>query len=300
MKRQATTWQWLGAGSIALGLALALNTLLGPLLIHAFEYPFTETVLSETLGLELVSLFLIAPLACLAGVLTLQGHVAGPLLVLGPAGYAAYMLAQYIVGPQYVTYQPAVIFHLAGFVLSGALLIGAWRLVDADRLQPRSRGWAVVAVLLTMFVVSRWARSFSGAIDQSAVPAAASDVSMMWSIYLLDLGIIVPLTLATAVGLLACRTWATKALYGVLGWFALVPPSVTAMALVKIARDDPAANTGDTVVLVVATLVFAILAVALFAPLFRQPMGPRNQTAGQRERPGPKSAPGHSRNWRSA
>ncbi|MDD9205726.1 hypothetical protein PU560_04495 [Georgenia sp. 10Sc9-8] len=63
-------------------------------------YPFTETVLNETLGLEAVTLVLVAPLAVVTGAMTLRGHRAGPLLALGPAAYAAYMLVQYVVGPQ--------------------------------------------------------------------------------------------------------------------------------------------------------------------------------------------------------
>ncbi len=81
---------------------------------------------------------LIATLACIAGVLSLRAHPAGPVLALAPAGYAAYMLAQHLVGPQYMTYQPSVLFPIAGFDFSGALLIGAWHQIDGDRLPARS------------------------------------------------------------------------------------------------------------------------------------------------------------------
>ncbi len=99
---------------------------------------------------------------------------------------------------------------------------------------------------MALFAVSRWPGAFSGAIDGDPVPAVATDASMMWSIVLLDLGTVVPLSVATTIGLAVRWPWATKALYGVVGWLALVPPSATAMALVKIARDDHNANPCDT------------------------------------------------------
>ena len=43
-----------------------------------------------------------------------------------------------------------------------------------------------------------------------------------WAIALLDLGVFLPLTVATCVGLARGRPWAQKALYTVAGWFGLV------------------------------------------------------------------------------
>ena len=60
-----------------------------------------------------------------------------------------------------------------------------------------------------------------------------------------------------------------RAAYGVLGWFALVPPSVAAMAFVMLVRDDPYASLSTTVLLTVASIVFAAVAVAAFRPLLR-------------------------------
>ena len=95
-------------------------------------------------------------------------------------------------------------------------------------------------------------------------------VMNMASRYLLDLGFIVPITIATGVGLLIRQPLATKALYGVVGWFALMPPSVAAMAIVKVVRDDPVADAGDTVVILAVSFIFAAVAIWLYAPLFRR------------------------------
>ncbi|MEA2026674.1 MAG: hypothetical protein U9O18_08275 [Chloroflexota bacterium] len=266
--------RWFGLGMLLLGAGLALNTLLGPLVADIIDYPFTETVRNETLGLEAVSLVLIAPLAIIAGILALRGHRAAGVVALGPAAYGAYMFVQYIVGPQYSTYEPAVLLHLALLILSGALVVRAWTLIDVGWLPVRSRGWAVVVFLLAAFALSRWAGPLAGVVTNDPLPVAAPDVTMYWSIFLLDLGIVVPVAIVTGIGLLLREPWATKALYGVIGWFALVPPSVAAMAVVKVLRDDPVADAGDTVVLLVVALIFGAVAVWLYAPLFRRPGDP--------------------------
>lgn len=266
--RQLTTSRWLGVGLLLLGAGLAINTFLGPIFAGAISYPFTETVYNETLGLEAVSLVLVAPLAAIAGLLALRGHHAGPVLAIGPAGYAAYMLVQYVVGPQYPTYQPSVALHVGLLILSLAVLVRAWASVDADRLPHISRGWAFVAFGLAAFVLSRWTGVFTGMAGEEPVPAAAPDLTMYWSIFLLDIGVVVPSAVAAGIGLLIGSRWAAKAIFGVIGWFALVPPSVAAMSIVKLLRSDPNGSVGDTVVFAVVTLVFWSLAVLLYRRLF--------------------------------
>ena len=265
-----TSHRWLGAGLLALGLGLALNTLLGPLFTGRIDYPFTDTVRNETLGLEAVSLVLVAPLAILAGLLALRGHRAAPLVALGPSGYAAYMLVQYVVGPQYPSYQPSVAFHLGLLVLSVALLVGSWAVAGREPAPPLRTRWSVVVLLMTAFVVSRWAPAFAAMPGNERVAAAAPDLTMYWSIFMLDLGFVIPAALAAAVGLFAGARWARAAVFGVVGWFALVPPSVAAMAVVKVVRQDPNASTGDTLVFIVVSAIFWIVAGVLFARLFRR------------------------------
>jgi hypothetical protein len=79
------------------------------------------------------------------------------------------------------------------------------------------------------------------------------------------------MTVAAAVALLRGTEVGHRALYGVFGWFALVPPSVTAMAAVMLARDDPNASEGTLFLLGVATLVFWAVAGSVFAGLRRAP-----------------------------
>jgi hypothetical protein len=65
----------LGFGLIALGIGLAANSLLGPLVGEAVDFHVTETLRNQMIGLDAVSLFVVAPLSVAAGLLVLRGHV---------------------------------------------------------------------------------------------------------------------------------------------------------------------------------------------------------------------------------
>lgn len=262
---------WFSTGLILLGVGLALNSFLGPLFADVVNYPFTETVYSETLGLEAVTLVLVAPLAILAGTLVARSHRAGPLLALAPASYSAYMLVQYIVGPQYSVYHPVIAWHLMLLVLSLGLLIRAWTLAEPGETPIHQKRWATVVVILSAFILSRWLPAFVGMFTGEPVPAEAPDRTMYWSIFLLDLGVVIPAATATVVGLFWDLKWARRALFAVIAWFALVPPSVAAMSVVKLLRDDPVADLGDTILFLVVAVVVITLAVVLYRPVLVRP-----------------------------
>jgi hypothetical protein len=263
----------LAAGLAVLACALALNTLLGPLFADAIAYPFSETMVNQTLGLEVVTLFVVAPWALVAASLLSRGHRTAPFLAIPPAAYAAYMFVQYVLGPTYLTYQPAVAFHLGIFVCSWLVLVAAWRRT-ADVSHPawsprRARRAAVGLVALAAFTTAQYVPTFAGILEGADISAeAAADPTMFWSIVFLDLGIVVPATILVAWGLLREAAWARRAVYGVAGWFVLVPISVATMGLVMLANDDPNATVAQVVVLSVAAVFFTAFAVWVFRPLF--------------------------------
>jgi hypothetical protein len=92
---------WLAFGLVLIGVGLAAVALLGPAVTQLVDYRVSETLRNQTIGLDAVSLFGVAPLALIAAVLVLRGHVAGPALALGIGAYTSYMFVQYIVGPDY-------------------------------------------------------------------------------------------------------------------------------------------------------------------------------------------------------
>lgn len=266
---------------LALGAGLALNTLLGPLMTDTIRYPFSETLRNQTIGLEAVTLLLVTPLAAVSGALIWFGRRAGPVLAFGPAAYAAYMMLQYLVGPGYLYYPRVLPLHLGLFVLSGAVVIGAWSAVDPVTLpvmtSRAARRQANVMLVLAAFIVSRYLSAVTGSWDQTAIaPEFAREPGMFWSILTLDLGIVVPATVYASVALRRGSPVGPKAVYAVLGWFALVPPSVTAMALVMVLNHDPNGSVGQVVVFAVAAAVFWVFAYRVFRPLLA--------TDGQRTR----------------
>jgi hypothetical protein len=265
--------RWLGIALITLGTGLLANSLLGPFVSGAITYPLSESLLNQTIGLEAVSLFLVAPLCILAGILAIRRHPAAPLIAIGPGAYTAYMFLQYVVGPEYRYYPGILPLHLALFVLGAGIAVAAWGAIDRERL-PRigegsQRRYAFLLLALAAFILSRYLSALFAALQGEPLTAEfRDDVSMYWSILLLDLGIVVPATVASAVALLRGAGWARKALYAVFGWFALVPPSVAAMGIVMVVKHDPNASLGQAIVLTLAALVFAALAVRLYRPIF--------------------------------
>jgi hypothetical protein len=98
----ASPHRWLGGVLIALAIGLAALSLLGPLGTDVIAWRITPTILSQMHGLDAVSLVVVAPLTLAAGVLAWRGSDLGPVLGLPPAAYAAYMVPQYVLGPDYL------------------------------------------------------------------------------------------------------------------------------------------------------------------------------------------------------
>jgi len=265
--------RWLAAGLVVLGLALAVNSLVGPLVAGLVSYPFSETLVYQTIGLEAVTLAVVVPWTVAAAVLVRRGHPAGALLAIAPSSYSVYMFLQYVLGPAYLTYRPVVLFHLGIFVLGGAVLVLAWQRVRTDALPAlsarRERRTGVGLLLLAAFVVFRYLPSFGGMLTGAPLTQEfAADPTMFWSIFLLDLGVVVPVTLATGVALLRGAAWAPRVAYGVAGWYVPVPISVAAMGAVMLVNDDPYASLGFVAVLSVAAVLFTAFAVWVYRPLF--------------------------------
>jgi hypothetical protein len=253
---------------------LMLNGLLGPLLIGVVDYPISESMTNQLLGLEAVTLVLVVPWTCIAGALAIRHDPRAVLLALGPTSYTAYMFVQYVVGPEYRSYSWPVLFHVVIFALAGGLALTAWSRAQHESVPPITMGQrrriAVVLLALAGFVLLRYLPAFLGAASREPITAEFREArTFFWSIVLLDLGVVVPVTVAAAVSLLRGSNAGQRALYGVVAWFALVPPSVTAMAAVMLAREDPHASLPTFLLLSVATVVFWVVAGSVLGPLLR-------------------------------
>ena len=262
----------LWVGLTVLGVALAINSLIGPLAADVVEYPISETLVNQTIGLDAVSLVVVAPWSVAAAFAVRRGHPAGPVLAIPPAAYTAYMFAQYVVGPTYLEYPAVMPFHLGIFVLGWVLILLAWRRIDVAELprvgERRWRIYAGVVGFFALFTFARYIPSFVGMTAGEPITAEfAEDPTMFWTIFLLDVGVVVPAAIGTCVGTYRGRRWARKALYPLAGWFVLVPISVSAMSIVMYLNDDPYGAVESVVFLTSAAVVFTAVVAWLYAPL---------------------------------
>lgn len=274
-RRSQNTLVWL-LGTLAV--ALAANSLLGPLATERINYRYSESLINQGIGLDAVALFGAVPIAIAAAILVHRRHRAGPVLALIPATFAAYMAPQYVIGPDYLglpgNNERFFVFHLALFLSGAVTVIAAWGAIDVVDLVPsdegsdRKRSWVLIGVVGFIFV-GRW---LFGLIDLVGGSPVNADYQENPTAYLLigflDLGIVVPVALATAIGLRQHRLWARSAAYAVIGWFALVPAAVAAMAIVMTINDDSNASTAATMMFIVAAAVFTAGAASLYRPLF--------------------------------
>ncbi|HXV96179.1 MAG TPA: hypothetical protein VD695_06490 [Gaiellaceae bacterium] len=269
----------LGLGLVGLAAGLAADSLLGPLAAETFEFPITETLRNQMIGLDAVSLLVVAPLAVVAGVLALRGRVLGQALALGIGAYTAYMFVQYALGPQFGELpgdsQALFPLYLVLFALGWIVALGAWNGIDPGRLpSDRRRDLAVGRFVLPVLAFLAFFRYLPALAD--ATSASPQDEGYLagptffWAIALMDLGILLPATVAACYGLVRGAAWGQKALYLVAGWFGLVGPAVAGMAIAMYVNDDPVASGVNVVVMTVLGALFAALAVAVYLPLLRR------------------------------
>jgi hypothetical protein len=269
----------LGAGLIALGIGLAVNSLMGPFGFGAVDYPLSETLHNQTIGLDAVSLLLVTPVSLAVGILARRGHRAAPYVAVSIGAYTAYMFVQYIVGPSYLSYPRILPLQLSLFVLGWAVAFRAWYISRSTEplLTPGrlSRRHAIALFAFAGFVILRYAPALGGVVAGDPIPPdAVGDPAMFWTIVLMDLGIFVPLSLAAGVGLHRGRMWAPGALYAAAGWFLLVTTAVAAMAITMLVNDDPHAAAGQVVMFAVTELLVIAYVTVLYRPLLRRNFAP--------------------------
>lgn len=277
--------RWLAYALLGLGAGVGVNALLGPLAFRVIDYHFSTSLINQGIGLDAVVLIAVAPMAVLAGMMILRDHPAGPVVAFIPATFSAYMLPQYVVGPEYLELpgnnEQFFLFHVALFVVAVACIFGAWKSVDRTDLRPTSdrsdriRSWVLFGVA-GFVALGRW---LPGIVDLLGGDPGIVDFTENPTSYLLigvlDLGLVVPASVATAIALRRGAEWARTAAYALIGWFALVPASVAAMAITMQVKDDPNADPSMTIVFSVAAVAFTLGAAWLYRPMLTDPYAPQ-------------------------
>ena len=258
----------MGIGCIALSAGVAAISLLGPLVLKTIDYRTAETGLNQLKGADLASLALVAPAAAAAGGLWLRRHPLAPIVSLAPAAYSVYIYAQAILGEDYARYEgnneQFFPLHLGLIVLGGTLALRSWSAIEADALPlPSERLRRTAAYTLIgsgLFLALGLHLPQLVAVWRGDPPAEARDApAAFWVVKTMDLGLVLPVALATGAGLLRRSRTALKAAYALSGGFALLGASVTAMAVVMQANDDPSVSPVFTAGFGVITLAFAAL-----------------------------------------
>ena len=266
---------------VLLAAGMAVASLLGPVGVGAMTYRTSPTSLNQLRGSDAATLFLIAPLALAAAALARRRHRAAPLLATGFGAYALYSYAQVVIGQEYLRLPGNVErffpLLLGVFVLAGGAVVLGQRATPAT-LPALSAGMArlvsIVLLCVAAFLVlglhlpsmvTAWQ-------DPSSMTEYASSPTPFWMIKLMDLGIIVPVAVATGVGLLRGAPWAMRVMYPLLTAYACLGTSVAAMGLVMVLRDDPDASVFLLGGFVGFALLFAALTSAAYRPLFQRPL----------------------------
>jgi hypothetical protein len=255
--------RWLALSLILLAVGIAANSILGPFVSGIVTYPFSDSVQNMTIGLDTVSLILVAPFGVLAARYVYLGKQTGYIAAISLSAYTMYTFVQFIMGPQYIEYSPVVLLHLALFILAGFILVNAWQRIKYNELphfnRRRNKISATVLVLLAIFTSLSYIASIPQIIMGGTIPATyIEDPTVYWSIFLLDLGFVLPITIAVSVGLLKNRAFAKKAIFGMVGWYTLVVGSVAAMFVVMFLNGDSNV-TGLTVLLLLAAFLLIVL-----------------------------------------
>jgi hypothetical protein len=92
----------------------------------------------------------------------------------------------------------------------------------------------------------------------------------------MDPGIIVPIAIATAIGLLKGAAWARRVMYVLFTGYTCLATSVAAMGLVMYVNRDPDASLGLASGFLAFALIFIALTSLLYRPFLRQPSQPRD------------------------
>ncbi|MFF4546640.1 hypothetical protein [Streptomyces sp. NPDC001435] len=272
--RAHTLARLLGGGLLVLAALLVAGTLLGPVGFAAIHYPIPGhgALMSQLVALDVFSVAVVAPVAVCAAVLVLRRHPLGGVLALAPGVYTAYMVPQYVLGPQYLHYdgnsEAFFPLQLALFVLGWTTALLAWQQIDPAAWTPPGRRERLTGgMLIPLLAIVTFTRYVPAILDAAGTHPSAADYQegpgYFWTIALLDLGVGLPAAIAAIAGMRHGSPWARKVALALSGWLALIGPAVAAMAISAWLRDVPDASVGQAATMTALGLVFAALALTL-------------------------------------
>lgn len=279
-RREQATSRTLAVVLVALGLGMAVSSLVGPLGFGFMQYRTSETTVNQLVGSDAAALFVAFPATIIAAVLVFRGNSAGPLLGSGIGVYAIYTYAQVVIGQEYLRLPGNVEYWfpllLAVFVLAEAAVVLSLAAGPRELPPPSPAGRKTAAasllVVAAFLVVGQHLRPLLAAwSNPSSLTEYSSSPTPFWMVKLMDLGIIVPAAMASGVGLLLGAQWALKVMYPLLTGYAFLAASVASMAVVMYVKGDPDASLPLMASFLAFALLFAGLALMIYRPFFPKP-----------------------------
>ncbi|MEV4280058.1 nitroreductase/quinone reductase family protein [Actinoplanes xinjiangensis] len=279
----------LGTGLILLGTAVASVAMLGPLVSGVLRYRTSPTSLNQIIGGDAAALAVVAPVTITVGILALRGHPAAPVLALAPSIFVVYTYTQLILGNEFLRWPGNVErffpLMLAVFLLAAALAIRAWHSTPPAELPAtsaradRTAGLVLLAIAGFVVVGLHLPTLFDAMRDQPSSVQYLSSPTAFWLVKFMDLGIVVPAAVAVGIGALRHRQWARKPMYTLVGAYTLIGASVTGMAIMMTARNDPDASATVVAGSSLMTALPAAITCYFYRPLFRRRPAPSGAPA---------------------
>ena len=268
---------------LALATLLVLNVLLGPLGSGVIQWRVSVIGLNQTYGADGAALVLVVPTALAAAWLWhLRARLAAP-LALGVGLATLYYAIASALGPDYIRYdgnnERFFLILLVLIVLSWTVAARAWTALDTRPPFPASRlarSLGTVLILGAAAIGLAWTRqlvdiAIGGLLTGADALAYADAPSAFWLVRVVDLGFIVPICLATGIGLWRGNPTAAKAAYGVAAFMTLQAASVLGMGAIMLWRQDPTATPALVFALTPISFGLAVFTTRLLASYANRP-----------------------------
>jgi hypothetical protein len=270
-----------GSLSMLLGAGIAAAVALGPLGLQRIALHTSERAENQFLGGELVSLGLVAPLAVVGGMLASRRPVLGAIVSFGPALYAIYTYVSVIAGQEYSRYPGNAERYLPLYSLlvigGGLVAYRSWCELRTRRLPKIGRrlrvSLAVALGSLGGFFALAWGAQIAAVVAGRSSVEYHDDPRLFWTIKALDCGLVIPASIATAVGLLRQRAWAERLVFALTPFATCMVTSVAGMAAMMARNHDASSQPVMLVVSVPVSLMFAGLSGALLVHVLRNSSG---------------------------
>jgi hypothetical protein len=235
------------------------------------QWRVSASGLNQLYGASIVELVLVVPATLVAAWLWHRHHLLAPVLALGVAPYSLYVAIQAVLFPDYNVYpgnnERFFLLFLALTILGWTIAVRAWTGFHPSPLPPPhwlGRACAAILLVLNGVIGFAWlAQILPIALTGTLPPGYAEAPSGFWLIRLVDLGFIIPISLASAIGLWRRNPGAIQATYGLMSFLTLELAAVLAMGLVMLWRQDPHASPVLVYVLAPILLALAALTVRL-------------------------------------